>query len=58
MCKKILMQSPIYLLALFNLIYGILNGFNWLTVVSLILVVVSIVLNVFAEVLDGKDRKE
>lgn len=56
MLKRLLKNSPLYLLALTNLAFCIRNGFNWVGYVALSLAGLCLALDIWRGIQDGKKQ--
>ena len=55
---RILMFLSTYLLAIYNFVYGLKHGMNWLIWLGTALSIVSLVANIIAEVLEWEEHHQ
>lgn len=58
MKRKSLKHSALYLLTIANIIYGIKNGFDWLTYFAVFLTSVVFIMNIAAMIKNNNKSKE
>lgn len=56
MLRRILKNSPLYLLTLSNLVYCVRHGFNWVAYVALSLSAVCLIFDIVRGIQGGKDK--
>lgn len=54
--KKLFRNSPLYLLALLNVIYAIQHGVSWLHIVTFVLVAIVVLFDVWEVLHNGRKK--